>query len=141
MDTLSADALVVIALAEGPAAGSEIAERVRALTGEPRALGAGTLYPALRRLESAGAVRAWMEDGRSRVGRPRRFSELTASGVELLGRQRSLLRAVAAPKAMARPSTAAIRRMRRHLRRAFAVSVFGARLQAQVRTRVRGASR
>ena len=133
MDTLSAEALVVLALANGPAAGSELAQRARSLTGEPRVLGAGTIYPALRRLESAGVVRSWAECERSRVGRPRRFNELTASGVQAPARQRSLLHSLVATARPARPSRGMIRLMRANLRRAFAVSALGSRLQAAVR--------
>ena len=136
MDVLSAESLVLLALANGPAAGSEIAEMARPLIGEPRALGAGTLYPALRRLRSAGVVRSWAEDERSRVGRPRRFNELTARGVQTLAEQRSLLRTLASPaRETPNASRAMMRRMRANLRRAFAVSAFGARLQAGVRQR------
>lgn len=132
MDVLSAEGLLVLALADGPAAGSEITERARALTGDPRVLGAGTIYPALRRLRFAGVVRSWTEDERPRVGRPRRFNELTASGVHFLARQRTLLRALAATAAPVRPSRGTERRMRTNLRRAFALSAFGSRLHAAV---------
>jgi DNA-binding PadR family transcriptional regulator len=133
MDTLSAEALVVLALANGPAAGSELTERARALTGDPRVLGAGTIYPALRRLKSAGVLRSWAEGERSGVGRPRRFNELTAAGVQALDRQRSLLQALVAKGRPARPSRGMVRLMRANLRRAFAVSALGSRLQAAVR--------
>jgi DNA-binding PadR family transcriptional regulator len=138
MDALSADLLLLLALADGPAAGSEIAVRARALTGDPRVLGAGTLYPALRRLRSAGLVRSWAEDARSRVGRPRRFNELTAAGVETLARQRALLQMLAATARPAMPSRGTIVRMRANLRRAFAVSAFGLRLQTEVARRSEG---
>jgi DNA-binding PadR family transcriptional regulator len=138
VDALSVDLLLLLALTDGPAAGSEIAERARTLTGDPRVLGAGTLYPALRRLQSAGVVRSWVESERSRVGRPRRFNELTAAGVQVLARQRSLLQALAATAEPAKPSRGAVERMRANLRRAFALSALGARLSAAVARRPGG---
>jgi PadR family transcriptional regulator PadR len=141
MGALSAEALLVLTLADGPAAGSEIAERARALTGDPRVLGAGTIYPALHRLRSAGVVRSWAENERPHVGRPRRFNELTAAGVELLSRQRALLRVLAATAGPARPSRGTERRMRANLRRAFAVSALGSRLRTAVERRSGGATR
>lgn len=135
VELLSAESLVLLALAGGPSAGSEIVERMRALTRDPGLLGAGTLYPVLRRMESTGVVRVWTEDGRSRVGRPRRFTELTAAGVQALFERRSLLRALTSPTRPATLSRALVHRMRANLRRAFAVSAFGARLQRGLRRR------
>jgi DNA-binding PadR family transcriptional regulator len=132
MDALSSDQLLCLSLGDGPAAGSEIAERARTLTGNPRVLGAGTIYPALRRLRSAGLVRSWLEDARPRVGRPRRFNELTAAGVEVLARQRCLLQTLASTVTPAKLPRGTIARMRSNLRRAFAVSAFGSRLRAGV---------
>ena len=133
VEVLAAESTVLLTLAEGPAAGAEIAARARSRLGDDRALGPGTLYPVLRRLESAGVLRSWTEGERSRVGRPQRFHELTARGVQVLESQRSLLRRLASPQAPgAPPSAGARRRMRENLRRAFAVSALGSRLRARV---------
>lgn len=129
VETLSRDALVVAALGEGPASGVEVAARVKRLASSGAVLSPGTLYPLLRRLEGARLVRSWREVGRSRVGRPRRFHELTAEGAVALERQKGLLRALAAP-ARAPGAAPDVRSMRENLRRAFAVSAFAARLAA-----------
>lgn len=42
---------------------------------------AGTVYPALERLEEAGWVRSWWETDTERSGPRRRYYELTADGV------------------------------------------------------------
>jgi DNA-binding PadR family transcriptional regulator len=52
----------------------------------------GTVYPALRRLEQAGALEAeWEPQGHAQEQRrpPRRYYSLTASGEELLQRARA----------------------------------------------------
>jgi DNA-binding PadR family transcriptional regulator len=93
-----------------------------------RAPGPGTLYPLLRRLEEKGLVRGWVEEGRARVGRPRRFQELTAKGVTMLARLRQQLRVLGVPASPSPPSPSTIRRMRADLRRGFRVSAFARRL-------------
>jgi DNA-binding PadR family transcriptional regulator len=138
MELLSADVLALISLAEGPASGSEIAARVRARAGDPRVLGPGTLYPALRRLRAAGLVRTWGEGGRARVGRPQRFNELTPSGIEELARNRTRLRALwTTPPPLIEATPAVVRQMRANLRRAFAVSAFGSKLRSALARRGR----
>lgn len=131
MGVLTSEAGVLTALRTGPASGVELMARVRALTGVDGTLGAGALYPLLRRLESAGLVRAWLETPRERVGRPRRFHELTVRGVYALGRQHELLRLLTGPSAPPAPPPALIRRMRSNLRRAFRVSAFARRLRVE----------
>ncbi len=132
MEVLATEAVVLMTLADGPAAGASVAARARSRLGDERALGPGTLYPVLRRLEAAGLVRSWAEAERSGVGRPRRFHELTLRGIEALESQRSLLRRLASPPGGGSPSVALVRRMRANLRRAFAVSAFASRLRARV---------
>lgn len=71
--------LVMQAIASGSRYGFEIADRTGLQT--------GTVYPALRRLETLGFVRSTWEDEKSarREQRPvRRYYELTASGAEAL---------------------------------------------------------
>jgi PadR family transcriptional regulator PadR len=69
------DALILSALAAGSRYGLEVIDR----TG----LSAGTVCPALRRMESGGLVEAdWEEEDRAHAeGRPaRRYYQLTAAG-------------------------------------------------------------
>jgi DNA-binding PadR family transcriptional regulator len=125
VQTLSREVATLFALFEGPASGSEISARAGRT---PAALGPGTLHPLLRRLERARLVRSWVEAHRSRVGRPRRFHELTAEGIATLEGHRSALRGLTAPDiAVVRP--AVLRRLRANLRRAFAVSTFAGKLR------------
>jgi DNA-binding PadR family transcriptional regulator len=63
-----------------PACGVELVERVRLATGGAVRLNAGSLYPALRRLEAEGLIRARSRRARGR-GRPGRHYELTVRGV------------------------------------------------------------
>ena len=76
-------ALVLIALARGHRHGFDVLDA----TG----LESGTVYPILRRLEDAGAVRSrWEPVQRARdEGRPpRRYYELTGAGAELVSEAR-----------------------------------------------------
>lgn len=69
--------------------GQDIAKRVNALTGGHITLNAGSLYPALHRLERAGFLQAH-ETTPARGGPPVRTYALTAAGqVELRRRQDS----------------------------------------------------
>ena len=129
MEILTSEVAVLLALGDGPSCGVGIMGRLQDDASGARALGAGTLYPRLRRLEKEGLVRGWIEEGRSRVGRPRRFQELTASGVAALGSVRRRLRAFGGSAAAANPPPSAVRRMRVDLRRAFRVSAFARQLR------------
>lgn len=127
MEAVTREAAVLLALGDGPACGVGIMDRLDlALSG--RAPGPGTLYPLLRRLEKEGLVRGWGEERRSRVGRPRRFQELTPHGVAVLARVRRQLRWLGGPAPAGPPSRATLRRMRADLRRALRVSAFARRL-------------
>jgi len=72
------DLLILRALRWEPTHGAGIGEWIRLVTGGVFALEEGTLYPALRRLESAGLIES--EWGRSDRGRRARFYDLTADG-------------------------------------------------------------
>lgn len=63
-------------------------------------LGSGTVYPILERLESAGHVSARRETPRPADRPPRRFYELTGTGVELAAtaRTRRPIRPIGASK-------------------------------------------
>jgi PadR family transcriptional regulator PadR len=94
-------ALIMHALANGYRYGFDIMD----VTGLP----SGTVYPALRRLEHAGAVGSSWEDSEAaqREQRPaRRYYELTPDGVELLAKSVKRFRLIEnlLPGASARPS-------------------------------------
>jgi PadR family transcriptional regulator PadR len=98
-------ALVLVALARGVRHGFDLLDE----TG----LQSGTVYPILRRLESAGLVRSrWEAVQRARAeGRPpRRYYELSGAGAEALGEALALhpdaARTVGAPGAVPRPHPA-----------------------------------
>ena len=90
MGTLSYTGLFVLqALAQGHQFGFDVME----VTGLP----SGTVYPALRRLESLGLVRSdWESDKEARDhARPRRrYYQLTAEGTSQLAEAESRYRAV-----------------------------------------------
>jgi DNA-binding PadR family transcriptional regulator len=127
MEALTREAAVLLALGEGPASGVGIRDRLASTALETSPPGPGTLYPLLRRLEQEGLVRGWDEEGRSRVGRPRRFQELTPGGIVALGRVRHQLHALGGGVVPTVPPST-VRRMRADLRRAFRVSAFAGRL-------------
>jgi PadR family transcriptional regulator PadR len=71
------DLLLLHVLEAGPAHGYRIIEQLRERSGGELDLPEGTIYPALHRLEQAGAIRSrWDESGPRR----RRVYELTARG-------------------------------------------------------------
>ena len=65
-------------LAEQPLHGYELRRRVGALTGHVRPIADGTLYPAIKRLESAGLVTRRTQPGAGAA--PRHVLRLTAAG-------------------------------------------------------------
>ena len=72
------DLLILQALSWGPAHGYNVAKWVETATGDALALGEGTLYPALHRLEERGWVTAtW---GTSENNRQAKFYALTRAG-------------------------------------------------------------
>jgi len=72
------DVLILKALAGGPAHGYTVAKWIESATGDALALGEGTLYPALHRLEERGWVSArW---GTSANNRQAKFYTLTRKG-------------------------------------------------------------
>jgi DNA-binding PadR family transcriptional regulator len=79
------DGMLLAALEDGPRHGYAVMEVLRAGSEGRFDLPTGTIYPALRRLERAGHVRArWSEEG----GRRRRVYELTPSGRRTLDDER-----------------------------------------------------
>jgi PadR family transcriptional regulator PadR len=84
-------ALVLEALASGRHHGFDIMDATD--------LPSGTVYPILRRIEAEGLVRArWEREGVARREQrpPRRYYELTATGVARLGEARARFRAMEA---------------------------------------------
>jgi transcriptional regulator len=80
------DMLVLQVLSLGPMHGWGIAQRVRQVSGEVLRIEEGSLYPALRRLELDGLVRA--EWGTSENNRKARYYELTRAGRRRLTSER-----------------------------------------------------
>ena len=71
------DTLLLATVAAEPAHGYLIVERLKQRTGGALALGEGTVYPALYRLEAAGLLTSrWSRES----GRKRRIYSLTARG-------------------------------------------------------------
>ena len=75
--------LILRALATGERHGLEVARRIEQMTQGAFEVKAGSLFPALHRMERAGWLRsAW---GASNSGRRARYYELTAKGRKQLG--------------------------------------------------------
>jgi transcriptional regulator len=78
------DLLILKTIAREPLHGWGIAKRIVALSGDVLAVGQGSLYPALHRLEQQGWIRAdWKE---SDLGRSAKFYALTRDGRRQLER-------------------------------------------------------
>jgi DNA-binding PadR family transcriptional regulator len=87
------DMLLLASLEDGPRHGYAVKEALRQGSGARFDLPTGTIYPALRRLESAGLVKGtWSEAG----GRRRRNYELTPAGRQRLTGDRAAWRNFAA---------------------------------------------
>lgn len=75
------ETLILSALSRGDAHGFEILQRLQQKSAGALQLKEGSLYPALYRLEQAGAIKgSWEDDSVSRRGPRRRIYKLTASG-------------------------------------------------------------
>ena len=80
------DALLLAALEDGPRHGYAVIEALRASTGGRLDLPTGTIYPALRRLETVGLISgSWSVV----AGRQRREYRLTAAGARALSGKRA----------------------------------------------------
>ena len=87
------EGLILAVLEAGPAHGYAISQQLADRSGGLLSYPTGSIYPALRRLEQAGQVRAtWSEVGNRR----RRTYELTAAGTRALATQRTEWQAFAA---------------------------------------------
>jgi PadR family transcriptional regulator len=88
------DLLILKALSWGPAHGYGVARWIQQATNDALAVGEGTLYPALHRLEERGWVAAsW---GASENNRQAKFYSLTKSGRAQLRRETDTWRRYAA---------------------------------------------
>jgi PadR family transcriptional regulator PadR len=79
------DLLILKTIATGPLHGWAVAKRIQVLSGEVLAVGQGSLYPALHRLEQQGWLRAEWKD--SDLGRPAKVYSLTRAGRKQLDRE------------------------------------------------------
>ncbi|MBA3312832.1 MAG: PadR family transcriptional regulator [Planctomycetota bacterium] len=83
------EAMILSSLEDGEAHGLEILRRLDDAGCGLLRLKEGSLYPALYRLEAAGAVKAtWEEDSQGRRGARRRLYRLTPKGKRQLHRGR-----------------------------------------------------
>ena len=80
------DLIVLRLLRGGPANGWDITQSIQAISKGALEINYGSVYPALRRLEAQGFVKA--EWGMSDNNRRARFYELTASGKKQLAAER-----------------------------------------------------
>lgn len=79
--------LIVLQLLKGePTNGYELAQRIQTLSGDALAVNAGSLYPALYRLEGKDLIRAEWDE--SKTGRRVKVYSLTAAGRKALAEQR-----------------------------------------------------
>jgi len=81
------DLLILKTLALGPLHGWGISKRLRDLSSEALAVGQGSLYPALYRLEDKGWITA--EWRHSPEGRKAKFYSLTATGRKQFAAERA----------------------------------------------------
>ena len=80
------DLIVLQLLVAEPTNGYELAQRIQAISRDVLNVNAGSLYPALYRLESKGLIKAsWTE---TENGRKAKEYSLTAAGVRYLTEQR-----------------------------------------------------
>jgi PadR family transcriptional regulator, regulatory protein PadR len=79
------DLLILKTIARDPLHGWGIAKRIQILSGDVLAVGQGSLYPALHRLEQQGWIAAEWKD--SDLGRSAKFYSLTRDGRKQLERE------------------------------------------------------
>ena len=80
------DLIVLQLLRAEPTNGYELAQRIEAISRDVLSINAGSLYPALYRLEQKDLIRAAWEE--SRTGRRVKVYSLTAAGRKALADQR-----------------------------------------------------
>ena len=80
------DLIVLQLLRAEPTNGYELAQRIQAISQDVLSINAGSLYPALYRLESRDLIRAEWEE--SKTGRRAKVYSVTAAGRKQLSDQR-----------------------------------------------------
>ena len=80
------DLIVLQLLRAEPTNGYELAQRIHTVSRDVLTINAGSLYPALYRLEAKGLIRASWEE--SKTGRKVKSYSLTAAGRKALSEQR-----------------------------------------------------
>jgi PadR family transcriptional regulator PadR len=107
-----------------PAHGLELIQRVEHRSGGTIFLRQGSVYPALRRLERDGLVRSWKGRSTKAGGRPRRYFELTVSGVKAARAVRQVVSGLMKGPEAPPPSAHEVEQMRERLQRCVEVSAF-----------------
>ena len=107
-----------------PAHGLELIRRVRERTGGAVSLNQGSVYPALRQLERERLVRSWNGKSAKGGGRPRRYYELTASGVKEARVVKQTVVSLVKGTEAATPSPREVAHMQERLHRCAEVSAF-----------------
>jgi PadR family transcriptional regulator, regulatory protein PadR len=79
------DLLILKTLSLEPMHGWSIAQRLEQLSNEALRIGAGSLYPALQRMEERGLVKS--EWGVTQENRKAKYYQLTAAGRNALGEE------------------------------------------------------
>jgi transcriptional regulator len=79
------DLLILKTISREPLHGWGIAKRIQLFSGDVLAVGQGSLYPALHRLEQQGWIDASWKD--SELGRPAKVYSLTRAGRKQLERE------------------------------------------------------
>src|SRR3954453_107839 len=79
------DLLILRTLVRGPLHGWGISKRIQELSGDVLAVGQGSLYPALHRLEHQGWIAATWKN--TDLGREAKFYALTREGKQQLERE------------------------------------------------------
>jgi DNA-binding PadR family transcriptional regulator len=113
---ISARTALLLVLRDGPGYGRELVRRIQGATAGRERFAEGSIYPALRGLESARLVRSWkVVPGRRRGGRARTYYELTERGVRACETERTSLLRFAAGAAPRAPGPEEHDRMRRRI--------------------------
>jgi transcriptional regulator len=97
------DILILKALSLQPLHGLGVARRIEQITGGEFTVKAGSLFPALYRMEEAGWIAS--APGATEDNRKARFYKLTAAGRKQLGKETSEWKRIAAAMSMALKAT------------------------------------
>jgi len=109
---ITARTALLQALRAGPGYGRELVRRIRRTSAGRLRFAEGSIYPALRHLETARFVRSWgVVPGRKRGGRVRTYYDLTERGVRASEADRTVLLRLAVPEGPLLPDPEECRRM------------------------------